>query len=58
VHEPPDLRPFSDQPDEAWRGLTTYATTLEEARSLAAQDPSVVAGRLAVDVSTWWTAGG
>jgi uncharacterized protein YciI len=50
--------PFSDQPDEAWRGLTMYATSLGEARELAAQDPSVVAGRLAVDVFTWWTAGG
>jgi uncharacterized protein YciI len=47
--------PFSDQPDESWRGLTMYTTSLEEARSLAAQDPSVIAGRLAVDVFTWWT---
>ena len=47
--------PFSDQPDESWRGLTIYTTTLDEARSLAAQDPSVLAGRLAVDVFTWWT---
>jgi uncharacterized protein len=47
--------PFSDQPDESWRGLTIYETTLEEARALAARDPSVVAGRLAVDVFTWWT---
>jgi uncharacterized protein YciI len=49
--------PFSDQPDESWRGLTIYTTRLEEARSLAAGDPSVNAGRLAVDVFTWWTAG-
>jgi uncharacterized protein len=48
--------PFSDQPDETWRGLTMYTTTLEDARSLAAQDPAVLAGRLAVDVFTWWTA--
>ncbi|HEY3183115.1 MAG TPA: YciI family protein [Gaiellaceae bacterium] len=47
--------PFSDQPDESWRGLTMYATPLEEARALAARDPAVVAGRLAVDVFTWWT---
>jgi hypothetical protein len=32
-----------------------YATPLEEARALAARDPAVVAGRLAVDVFTWWT---
>jgi uncharacterized protein YciI len=47
--------PFSDQPDESWRGLTMYETTLAEARALAAQDPAVRAGRLAVDVFTWWT---
>jgi uncharacterized protein YciI len=49
--------PFSDQPDESWRGLTMHTTTLDDARALAAQDPAVVAGRLAVDVFTWWTSG-
>jgi uncharacterized protein len=47
--------PFSDQPDESWRGLTMYLTSLDEARALAAADPAVVAGRLAVDVFQWWT---
>lgn len=47
--------PFTDQPDESWRGLTMYVTSLEEARALAAADPAVVAGRLADDVFTWWT---
>src|SRR5205085_231856 len=47
--------PFSDQPDEALRGLCVYDAPLEEARELAAADPSVRAGRLAVDVMTWWT---
>ena len=47
--------PFSDQPDENWRGMTMYLTSLEEARALAAADPAVVAGRLAVDVFQWWT---
>ena len=47
--------PFTDQPDESWRGLTMYVTSLEEARALAAADPAVVAGRLVVDVFTWWT---
>jgi uncharacterized protein YciI len=47
--------PFAEQPDESWRGLTMYTTSLEEARSLAGRDPSVLAGRLAVDVFTWWT---
>ena len=26
--------PFSDQPDESWRGMTFYLTPLEEARQL------------------------
>jgi uncharacterized protein YciI len=47
--------PFSDQPDDSLRGLCFYATSVEEARVLAEQDPSVRAGRLAVDVMTWWT---
>ena len=47
--------PFSDQPDESLRGLCVYRTSLEEARTLAEQDPAVQAGRLAVDVMTWWT---
>ena len=47
--------PFSDQPDESRRGLTMYTTSLEEARVLAADDPAVRAGRLAVDVFCWWT---
>ena len=47
--------PFSDQPDESWRGLTMYTTSLEEARALAAADPAVEAGRLVVDVFRWWT---
>ena len=45
--------PFADQPDESLRGLNVYTTSLEEARLLAEQDPSVRAGRLAVDVFTW-----
>ena len=47
--------PFSEQPDESWRGLTMYLTSLDEARALAAADPAVVAGRLVVDVFQWWT---
>ena len=50
--------PFSDQPDDSLRGLCFYATSVEEARELAGQDPSVRAGRLAVDVMTWWTRSG
>jgi uncharacterized protein YciI len=47
--------PVLDQPDESLRGLTFYRTgSLEEARRLAEQDPAVVAGRLSVDLMTWW----
>jgi uncharacterized protein YciI len=47
--------PFTDQPDESWRGLTMYTTSLDEARALASDDPAVRAGRLVVDVFQWWT---
>ena len=47
--------PFEHQPDDSWRGLCIYLTPLVETRALAEADPSVRAGRLAVDVFTWWT---
>jgi uncharacterized protein YciI len=47
--------PFSDQPDETLRGMSIYSVGPEEARRLAEADPSVQAGRLAVEVMTWWT---
>ena len=47
--------PFSDQADESLRGFCLYKTGLEETRRLAESDPSVQAGRMAVDVMTWWT---
>jgi uncharacterized protein len=47
--------PFRDQPDETFRGLCLYTTDLEETRRLAEQDPSVQAGRMAVDVMIWLT---
>ena len=47
--------PFTDQADESWRGFCLYRTGLEETRVLAEADPSVRAGRLVVDVMTWWT---
>jgi uncharacterized protein YciI len=47
--------PVLDQPDQSLRGLTFYRTgSLEEARRLAEQDPAVRAGRLVVEVMTWW----
>jgi uncharacterized protein len=37
------------------RGLCLYRTGVEETRQLAESDPSVRAGRMAVDVMTWYT---
>jgi uncharacterized protein len=43
--------PFDEQSDENLRGMALYQTgSLEETRSIAAADPSVIAGRLEVDV--------
>jgi len=47
--------PFSEQPDETWRGFCLYTVELDEARRLAESDPSVQAGRMAVQVFNWWT---
>lgn len=50
--------PFSDQADETLRGFCLYRTSVEETRRLAASDPSVQAGRMAVVVMGWWTGRG
>lgn len=50
--------PFGDQPDEGLRGLCVFGSSLAETRALMAGDPAVVAGRLAAEVMTWWTAPG
>jgi uncharacterized protein len=51
--------PVSDQPDVALRGLTFYRTgSLEESRRLAEADPAVRAGRLSVEIMTWYCAPG
>jgi uncharacterized protein len=43
------------QPDPSLRGLTFYRTgSLERSRQLAEDDPAVRAGRLAVDIMTWY----
>ena len=43
--------PFHEQPDESLRGISIYQTgSLEQTRALASSDPSVVAGRLEIDV--------
>ena len=51
--------PVLNQPDASLRGLGFYRTgSLEAARQLAEQDPAVVAGRLSIEVMTWWCAPG
>ena len=48
--------PFSDPPDETWAASGLYTV---EPRGGAAprpsRDPSVQAGRMAVQVFNWWT---
>jgi uncharacterized protein len=47
--------PVVGPPDPSLRGLTFYRTgSLEEARRLAEDDPAVRAGRLAVEIMTWY----
>ena len=46
--------PFGEQSDERLRGLCVYAVGVDEARELAEQDPAVRAGRLAVEVLSWY----
>jgi uncharacterized protein YciI len=47
--------PVVEQPDPSLRGLTFYRTgSLERARQLAEADPAVRAGRLAVEIMTWY----
>ena len=51
--------PVDDQPDPSLRGLTFYRTgSLERSRQLAENDPAVRAGRLAVEIMTWYCAPG
>lgn len=46
--------PVVEPPDAAWRGLSVYRLPLEETMALAAADPMVDAGRLAVRGFTWY----
>jgi uncharacterized protein YciI len=46
--------PFDDQTDPRMRGLCIYRTSIDEARRLAQDDPAVKAGRLEVEVLSWW----
>jgi uncharacterized protein len=47
--------PFSEQPDDNFRGLCVYGTGLEEARRLAESDPAVRRGRLRIVAFKWYT---
>jgi uncharacterized protein len=47
--------PVADQPDTSLRGLAFYRTgSLEQSRQLAEADPAVRAGRLAIEIMTWY----
>ena len=51
--------PVEGPADPALRGLTFYRTgSVERSRELAEADPAVQAGRLAVDIMTWYCAPG
>ena len=47
--------PFDEQDDDSFRGMSIYSVPLEEARALAEADPGVKAGRMRVEVMTWYT---
>jgi uncharacterized protein len=48
-----DLEAF--EPDPVLRGLAFYRTgSLEQARQLAEADPAVLAGRLTIEIMTWY----
>ena len=47
--------PVVEQPDPSLRGLGFYRTgSLGQSRQLAEADPAVRAGRLAVEIMTWY----
>lgn len=51
--------PFGDQEDKSFRGMCLYRVgSIEEARKLAEADPAVKAGRMKVQVMTWYVENG
>jgi len=51
--------PVDEQPDPSLRGLGFYRTgSIERSRELAENDPAVRAGRLTVEIMTWYCAPG
>ena len=45
--------PFDGQPDQSWRGMSVFRTSLEETRRLMADDPAIQARRMTFDLFTW-----
>jgi len=45
--------PLSDTPDDTWRGVCLFNTTLEEAAACMAADPQVQAGHFSYQVMRW-----
>jgi uncharacterized protein len=50
--------PVEGPPDESLRGINVFRTSIEETRRFMESDASVRAGRLAVDVFTWYVPAG
>lgn len=50
--------PFTEQSDTRFRGMAVYTVGRDQAYELASQDPSVLAGRLKIEVARWWTGAG
>jgi uncharacterized protein YciI len=49
--------PFTGN-NERVRGMLIFRTTLEDAKQMAAEDPAVRAGRLALELYPWFAAKG
>jgi uncharacterized protein YciI len=50
--------PLAEQTDVRMRGMSVYRLPLDEALTLARQDPMVLAGRLVIEGARWMTAEG
>jgi hypothetical protein len=50
--------PVRGQPDESIRGFGLWHRPVNEVRALVDQDPSAVAGRLVMEVFTWYSVPG
>ncbi|MBA4609294.1 hypothetical protein H1W00_12460 [Aeromicrobium sp. Marseille-Q0843] len=50
--------PFLEQSNPSFRGMSIFRSDPDEAARLSAEDPSVLAGRLAFEVMQWWVGAG